>query len=84
MESNLGPLTVSKIVKDANRNKFQKKRKTGKIWNKSEGLLRVEKVLGNGACVLIKQTEDEVGFQHVWVLPSVSGNLSRLPAIIWA
>lgn len=34
MESNLGPLTFSKILKDANRNKFQKKRrkkKTGKI-----------------------------------------------------
>lgn len=86
MESNLGPLTFSKILKDANRNKFQKKRKkTGKIWNKSERmLLRVEKILGNGGCVFIKQTEEKVGFQWVCILPGVSRNLSRLPDIIWA
>ena len=30
MESNLGPLTFSKILKDANRNKFQKKRRKKK------------------------------------------------------
>jgi len=47
-------------------------------------LLRVEKIVGNGGCVVIKQTEEKVGFQHVWVLPGASGNLSRLPAIIWA
>lgn len=30
MESNLGPLTFSKILKDANRKKFHKKRKKKK------------------------------------------------------